>query len=336
MAVGGGVGAALVAGCTTSDEAADGGGSGGSDDARFRLLVSDAPAAIDDFERLDVTFDSARVFERGAESDDEETTDADNETDIGDERQSDDEPTEDYQRNETDAESEATVTEMPTADDEAETEDPDEAPDSETEGAETPTATPDEDAGDENESADGEDGARGFYVLELDDAAVDLTEVVGDRAKPVFDGELSPGTYEKLELNVSDVEGIVGGEAAEVEVPSEKLQLTKPFEVEADGAVDFVFDINVVERGREASYILKPVVSESGVAGEDVEVEEVDEGDGDGDAENGTGGGESAEERGGEGDEEATENGTDGGETADGAEPGSGGDDAGTENETGE
>jgi hypothetical protein len=68
MAVGGGVGAALFAGCTADDETAD--GADGSDDARFRLLVSDAPADIGDFERLDVTFDSARVFERGAGSDD--------------------------------------------------------------------------------------------------------------------------------------------------------------------------------------------------------------------------------------------------------------------------
>jgi hypothetical protein len=197
-----------------------------------------------------------------------------------------------------------------------------------------PPATDEGEAVDENESGDGEDGERGFYVLELDDAAVDLTEVVGNRAKPVFDGELSPGSYDKLELNVSDVEGIVDGEAAEVKVPSEKLQLTKPFEVAADGAVDFVFDMNVIKRGREASYILKPVVSESGVAGEDVEVEEVDEGTEDDEA-NRDDGSEPAEERGGEGDEEAPENGTDD-DGADGPNAGNGDSADATENGTGE
>jgi hypothetical protein len=52
--------------------------------------------------------------------------------------------------------------------------------------------------------------------------------------------------------------------------------LTKPFEIKPNSTTSFVFDIQVVLRGNQQNnqgYILKPVISESGVAGEDVEVE---------------------------------------------------------------
>ncbi|WP_341850674.1 DUF4382 domain-containing protein [Natronococcus wangiae] len=123
---------------------------------------------------------------------------------------------------------------------------------------------------------DGIERRRGFYSLDLEGTTVDLTEVIGDKAVSAFEGELSPGTYEKIELHAADVEGIVNGEQATVKIPSEKLQITRPFEIRADDPVDFVFDINVVKRGKENDYNLKPVISESGIAGKDVNVEEVD------------------------------------------------------------
>lgn len=45
----------------------------------------------------------------------------------------------------------------------------------------------------------------------------------------------------------------------------------------AGESVSFVFDVNVVKRGKTGEYNLLPVISESGVAAEDVEVTEVDE-----------------------------------------------------------
>jgi hypothetical protein len=270
LAVGGGLGATLLAGCVgdspSSDEDEPGTDSGGSDDgtqsgASFRLLISDAPADIGDFDRLDVTFDSARIFDGGDEDDDAET-----ET-----------PTEQ-------------ATETPSGTPEA----------TETEGTAdggTTETEAEEDEDDGESDGDGE-GERGFYTLDLDDVTVDLTQVVGAKAMPVFDGELEPGTYQKVELNVASTEGIVDGEPAAVKVPSEKLQITKPFEVRAGESVGFVFDINVVKRGQKNSYILKPVISQSGLAGEDVDVEEVGEN--------------------GEGADDADE--TEGTETADGTE----------------
>ena len=91
----------------------------------------------------------------------------------------------------------------------------------------------------------------------------------------MFDGELREGRYTKIELYAADVVGVVDDEEVEVKIPSGKLQIVKSFEVRAGETVSFVFDINVVKRGPNG-YNLLPVISESGVAGEDVEVEEVD------------------------------------------------------------
>jgi hypothetical protein len=134
----------------------------------------------------------------------------------------------------------------------------------------------DEDEDDE-EGAEDDDGNGGFVVRELDGATVDLTEVVGDKAISVLDGELEEGRYSKIELYAESVDGVVDGESVDVKIPSEKLQITKSFEVVAGESVEFVFDINVVKKGN-GGYNLLPVISKSGVAGKDVEVEEVGEG----------------------------------------------------------
>ena len=240
-------GTTIVAGCGGSSD------SNGSDDGEtdststesgsttgeFRLLISDQPAAIGDFDSLDVTFDRARVFRK--QGDGEET------------------PTE---------ATETSTTENGTAEPTANGTQTPEATENET------VAMDDEEMDEEDETEDEEDGEGGFTVFELDSPTVDLTEVVGDRAIGVLDGKLETGEYTKIELHVSDVEGIVDGETVDVKVPSNKLQITKPFEVTAEEPVEFVFDINVVEKGN-GGYNLLPVISESGVAGTDVDVEEV-------------------------------------------------------------
>jgi len=239
------VGTTVVAGCGTNSD------SGGSDDGEmdgtstdsgsttgeFRLLISDQPADISDFDSLDVTFDRARVFR--TQGDDEET-----ET----------EETEEAETEETET-MESTATETP-----------------------EPTETEETEEDEDDEEEEAEDGEGGFTVFELDSPTVDLTEVVGDKAIGVLDGKLETGEYTKIELHVSDVEGIVDGETVAVKVPSNKLQITKPFEVTAEEPVEFVFDINVVKKGN-GGYNLLPVISKSGVAGKDVEVEEIEDED---------------------------------------------------------
>ena len=300
VALGAGASATLLAGCAGEGSLPSSGGSDGSDGSdggsgtttgTFRLLISDAPADIGDFDRLDVTLDRARVFEARDGEDEEEDEEAADEED--DEGESDDDTGENA--TETDDDTGENVTETDddgspngTADDEDGEDDVegDESEDNE-EDAEADDEEEDAEGEDEEEDAEGEDDAdggedRGFRVVDLDGATVDLTQVIDEDAIAVFDGELPAGSYEKIELEVSAVEGVVDGAEVEVKLPSEKLQITNGFEVTADEPVSFVFDINVVKRGKNNGYILKPVISGSGVAGRDVEVNEIDE-DEDGD-----------------------------------------------------
>ncbi|TKX85445.1 DUF4382 domain-containing protein, partial [Halorubrum sp. SS5] len=240
----------------------------------FRLLISDAPADIGDFDRLDVTLDRARVFE--AQDDGDEDDEAESDGDGGDDDESEENATDadggDGEPLNGTADQDDGANETADADDDGdESEDGDDSDDGDD--------ADDEDDSDDADEDDSDDG--GFIVVDLDGATVDLTRVIEDDAIAVFDGEIPAGSYEKIELDVSAVEGIVDGGEVDVKLPSEKLQITTEFEVTPDEGVDFVFDINVVKRGKNNGYILKPVISGSGVAGRDVDVNEIDDEEGD-------------------------------------------------------
>lgn len=260
LGVGAGLGVTLLAGCSAQNDSGTGEDDTTSDDTSdeestagtFRLLISDQPVAIDDFDSLNVSFDRARIFRGEADEDDDSTNES---------------------------ESEETNETVPN---ETEVDGANETGTNETETNET--APPESD----DEEADSEDGDDGFSTIDLDDATVDLTEVVGDKAIGVFEGELEAGRYSKIELYASNVEGVVDGESVGVKIPSGKLQIVKPFEITPDEPVSFVFDINVVKKGNTGEYNLLPVIAESGVAGKDVDVEEVS-GDGESDADDAAG-----------------------------------------------
>jgi len=266
LGIGAGVGVTLLAGCTGQSDSGTGGDDGTTSDSTtdsettgsFRLLISDQPVAIGDFDSLNVSFDRARIFKQGDEEDDQ----AANETE-----------TEDDQEVETE-----------NGTNESETEDDQEVENETNESEMTDDEPRDEDQEVDDDEANSREG--GFSIIDLDGATVDLTEVVGDKAIGVFDGELEAGSYSKIELYASNVDGVVDGNSVDVTIPSGKLQITKPFEITADETLSFVFDINVVKKGNKAAYNLLPVISESGVAGKDVDVEEVDKGQ-DNDNENG-------------------------------------------------
>ncbi|MCQ4335059.1 DUF4382 domain-containing protein [Natronomonas sp. F2-12] len=203
-----GLGTVLLAGCSGSDSDSE---DGSTASGTFRLLISDQPVAIEDFDSLDVTLSAARVFR--ADEDEEITPGVVNGTDN-------------------------------TTDDDTE--------DSE------------------------DDESEGVVEFDLDSVTVDLTQVKGDRAVSVLEGELDEGRYSGIELRVASAEGVVDGEAVDVKVPSNRLRIIKPFEIGSDEELDFVFDINVIQKGPTGGYNLLPVIGKSGVAGEDVEVEEVD------------------------------------------------------------
>lgn len=194
-------GTALLAGCSGGESSLD---DGSTASGTFRLLISDQPVTIENFDSLDVTLSGARVFR--ADEDDERTPGVVNGT---------------------------------TVDSEA-------------------------------------DDSEAFVEFDLDSATVDLTQVKGDRAVSVLEAELDDGRYSGIELRVASAEGVVDGEAVDVMVPSNRLRIIKPFEIGADEELNFVFDINVIQKGPRGGYNLLPVIGKSGVVGEDVEVEEVD------------------------------------------------------------
>jgi len=101
------------------------------------------------------------------------------------------------------------------------------------------------------------------------DNTVDLTQVVGENAISVLDISIDVGTYTKIELFASNVEGIVDGEEVDVEIPSEKLKIVRLFEIVEGETTTFVFDINVVKKGTDG-YNLLPVIAKSGVVDVDI------------------------------------------------------------------
>lgn len=301
VALGAGIGTALLAGCATSTDPTPIETSGASTDVatgstattgHFRLLVSDQPSAIGVFERLDVSLDRARVFPAsegegnnegsGDENEPEQNPDTETATETEDATDVDGQEGQgDAGGDETDAERGEEGQSSEDDGDPREEEQDDQGKegkaDEDQEGAEESSDDAGEGREQEQDDQDSpENGDGGFFEIGLDGASVDLTEVVGEKAIAVFDGNLPTGRYAKIELHVAGVEGIVDGSRAPVKVPSEKLQIVKPFEVNADEPLEFVFDITVVTKGQTGEYNLLPVISESGIAGKDVAVDEVD------------------------------------------------------------
>lgn len=97
---------------------------------------------------------------------------------------------------------------------------------------------------------------------------VDLKPLIGENALEIWNGNLTPGEYNKVFIYVSDVNGILiealGGEEANVKLPSNKLQISKPFVISEDTVTSFVYDVTVIEAGKSGQYILQPQIAQSG------------------------------------------------------------------------
>ena len=209
------------------------------------MYISDERNAIEEFEHLNVTITRVGVKPAGDDGGDEADADDSDGTDDA---------------NTTDAA--ATDTETPEADEEDDEPDVDDA---EREGA-------------DDDEADGDDAEDGEWVeYEVDNRTVDLTQLKGANATKLSTLERANGTYEKVFVYVSTVDGTLkDGSDQRVKLPSGKLQLDSEFTVGDGEEVDFVFDITAFEAGNSGKYILKPVISESGT---DVEIDDVDEAD---------------------------------------------------------
>ncbi len=98
---------------------------------------------------------------------------------------------------------------------------------------------------------------------------VDLTLVQGDKTQEIWRGNVPHGQYTKVFIHVADVRGILkqSGQTVEVKLPSQKLQISKPFQITADAVTSFTYDLTVVAAGSPQSgikYILKPQIGQSG------------------------------------------------------------------------
>jgi hypothetical protein len=98
---------------------------------------------------------------------------------------------------------------------------------------------------------------------------VDLTLLPGDKTLEIWRGDVPEGQYTKVFIQVDDITGILKktGQTVEVMVPSQKLQLSIPFQITAGSVTSFTYDLTVVATGNQQSgikYILKPQVGESG------------------------------------------------------------------------
>ena len=104
---------------------------------------------------------------------------------------------------------------------------------------------------------------------------VDLTNLQGNRAQEIWRGDIPEGEYSKVFLEVSEVSGVLleSGEEIEIKLPSGKLQISKPFEVESGELINFVYDLTVVEAGKSGQYILKPQIDQSGADQDFIKVE---------------------------------------------------------------
>lgn len=120
-----------------------------------------------------------------------------------------------------------------------------------------------------------ESGGGSWVTHEVDGRTVDLTRYQGANATRIGNFSVANGTYDKVFVYVSDVEGtLTNGEEVRVKLPSEKLHVNTRFEADANASIDYVFDISVFEAGQSGKYILKPVISESGT---DVSIESTDD-----------------------------------------------------------
>ena len=209
------------------------------------MYISDERNAIDDFEHLNVTVTRVGVKPAGDDSDDEDADADDTETENG-----------------------GTGTENGgTEDDDTETAADTNATDAE--GIEAPDADDGSDEGDESD-----DGESGWVEYEVDNRTVDLTELKGANATKLSSLDAPNGTYGKVFVYVSDVDGTLKhGSDQRVKLPSGKLQLNSEFTVGDGEEVDFVFDITAFKAGNSGKYVLKPVISESGT---DVEIDDAD------------------------------------------------------------
>ncbi len=99
----------------------------------------------------------------------------------------------------------------------------------------------------------------------------DLTLLPGDKTQELWRGNIPEGEYTKVVMYVTQVRGTLKatGQTIEIKLPSNKLQMPKPFQVSAGNVTSFTYDLTVVKTGNARNggkYLLKPQVADSGAS----------------------------------------------------------------------
>jgi hypothetical protein len=99
----------------------------------------------------------------------------------------------------------------------------------------------------------------------------DLTLLPGDITQELWRGNIPEGDYSRVVIYVSRVSGTLKatGETIEIKLPSDKLQLSAPFQVSANDITSFTYDLTVVHAGNAQGgqkYLLKPQIGQSGAS----------------------------------------------------------------------
>ncbi len=97
----------------------------------------------------------------------------------------------------------------------------------------------------------------------------DLTLLPGDKTQELWKGNIPEGQYTDIVIYVSKVLGVLKSTdgTIEIKLPSNKLRMSKPFEVNPNSNTSFVYDLTVVKAGNAQNgekYLLKPQVDASG------------------------------------------------------------------------
>ncbi len=103
----------------------------------------------------------------------------------------------------------------------------------------------------------------------------DLTLLPGEKTQELWRGNIPEGEYSKVVVYVTHVHGVLKatGRVLDIKLPSNKLQISKAFQVSAGNISSFTYDLTVVKTGNARSggkYILKPQAGASGAIQEPV------------------------------------------------------------------
>jgi hypothetical protein len=115
--------------------------------------------------------------------------------------------------------------------------------------------------GDDNDSDDNESDA-GWYTIVNESQTFDLIQLID--VKEVFDEEeLSAGWYTQIRLVIERALVTIDGIEYDLKIPSNKIKLISPFEIQDNKTTTLTLDFDVYESIHETGngkYIMKPTI----------------------------------------------------------------------------